>query len=502
MPENAAAEGGFGRDAPDRSRDTDNNRGGAREDKESRAEKAESFDRAMDNANRPDRAPAAPAETATASDDDDDDNKNDKTEDQPDHAAGPSGTDTAQSTPSPTDTAEESDEDDQRDERGLLDRVADALTAPPTDADGNARSTSPVADRVGSHTVNYSLDDVFGPPELEDMGLTPEQSATLAQSAAVMNGYAMAPAIPSTADLVLDDILPGTPGPLSATPISQSPAEERDWADYMADGGAYGAGLVVGAGERAVDLASELPGAALEAVSMVNDAAGTVFDTAVGWTGIDLFEGHAERNVARGRAMFDGVVGLPDQIAEGWDGFTGNIAAGNYYDAGRQTGNLAFDVAGIAVPASKVATLGKVDDVVPNTSAMRASTPELDRVRREIDEAGAAVFTDADPDVRDYMDNAARRQGLNPNELPAVTIGDNIMVRDSYKDDIVTLSEELEHVRQQQDGRVAVGADGYDTRIDLEVEARENMLRNDNLSLVERDQIQYEINTIRDRGYY
>lgn len=65
-PENVAAEGGFGRDAPDRP--DDNDRGGQREKDQAKA--AESFDRAMDNANRPVRAPAAPSETTTVSDDD------------------------------------------------------------------------------------------------------------------------------------------------------------------------------------------------------------------------------------------------------------------------------------------------------------------------------------------------------------------------------------------------------------------------------------------------
>ncbi len=188
MPENAAAEGGFGRDAPDRSRDTDNNRGGAREDKESRAQKAESFDRAMDNANRPDRAPAAPANTTTASDDDDDDKKTDKTEDRPDSAAGPPGIGAPPSTSSPTDTAEEPEEDDPSDERGLLDRITDALTAPPTDAEGNARSTSQVADRI-NNVQNYSLGDLRN-ALFDDPGLTPGQSEALADGAAVMEGAA------------------------------------------------------------------------------------------------------------------------------------------------------------------------------------------------------------------------------------------------------------------------------------------------------------------------
>ena len=92
MPGNAAAEGGFGRDAPSRP-DNDNDRGGAREDKESKAEKAESFDRAMDNANRPDRAPAGVTDTATTVDDDKDDrNTTDRSDDGSDRAAGPPGT--------------------------------------------------------------------------------------------------------------------------------------------------------------------------------------------------------------------------------------------------------------------------------------------------------------------------------------------------------------------------------------------------------------------------
>ncbi len=91
MPENAAAEGGFGRDAPSRS-DNDNDRGGAREDKESKTEKAESFDRAMDNTNRPDRAPAGATDTAATVDEGDDDgDRTNGSDDRSDRAAGPPG---------------------------------------------------------------------------------------------------------------------------------------------------------------------------------------------------------------------------------------------------------------------------------------------------------------------------------------------------------------------------------------------------------------------------
>jgi hypothetical protein len=109
MPENAAAEGGFGRDAPSRS--DDNDRGGAREDRE-KAEK--DFDRAMDNANRPDRAPASSPDTTAASDSDDDDNR--PTD------AGDSSTAASTNTPSAPDAPEP---DEEEDDRGFFDRAGD-----------------------------------------------------------------------------------------------------------------------------------------------------------------------------------------------------------------------------------------------------------------------------------------------------------------------------------------------------------------------------------------
>ncbi|MGI9486696.1 MAG: colicin E3/pyocin S6 family cytotoxin [Geminicoccaceae bacterium] len=119
MPENAAAEGGFGRDAPDRP--DDNDRGGAREDKESRAEKAETFDRAMDNANRPDRAPAAP-ETSTTPDGDNDE-PDTRTTDSSDDRSNPAAI--PPSSTSPAETDEGGNGNDEQDDRGFFDRAGD-----------------------------------------------------------------------------------------------------------------------------------------------------------------------------------------------------------------------------------------------------------------------------------------------------------------------------------------------------------------------------------------
>ncbi|MGI9420706.1 MAG: hypothetical protein ACR2RA_23025 [Geminicoccaceae bacterium] len=77
------------------------------------------------------------------------------------------------------------------------------MSAPPTDALGNARSTSPVADRI-NNTENYSFDEVanyLGGQAQTGPAVTPEQSAALANGAAVIDGVAVPPdlaALPST----------------------------------------------------------------------------------------------------------------------------------------------------------------------------------------------------------------------------------------------------------------------------------------------------------------
>ena len=153
MPENAAAEGGFGRDAP--SRPDDNDRGGAREEQE-RAEQAESFERAMDNANRLDRAPAAPSETVAGSDDDDDDhNSTDKPDDRPDRAAGPPGIGAPPESSTPADNDNKTDDDD---DRSVFDRAGDFFGGLAKDMQDFARDNP----RVDSHGNTVGLVDADG----------------------------------------------------------------------------------------------------------------------------------------------------------------------------------------------------------------------------------------------------------------------------------------------------------------------------------------------------
>lgn len=128
----------------------DNNRGGASE--------KESFDRSMSNAERPGQAPASPSDSSGT--------------DKPDRAAGPPGIGAPPSGTSPANDNNKPDDKNDDDNApnegpgnrgGFFSGLAETLSAPPTDASGNPRSTSPVADRVRNSTVNYSFDDVFGP---------------------------------------------------------------------------------------------------------------------------------------------------------------------------------------------------------------------------------------------------------------------------------------------------------------------------------------------------
>lgn len=96
-----------------------------------------------------------------------------------------------------TATADTDDNDATSRGGGLLDRIADTLTAPPTDAEGNARSTSPIADRI-NNTKNYSFDDVgtFLGNLMDAPEITPERRQSLADGAAVIDGVIIKAAYP------------------------------------------------------------------------------------------------------------------------------------------------------------------------------------------------------------------------------------------------------------------------------------------------------------------
>ncbi|MDH3739397.1 MAG: hypothetical protein OER92_09390 [Alphaproteobacteria bacterium] len=171
-------------------------------------------------------------------------------------------------------------------------------TGPSTTDENKDRDAAPSNGQMNEE-ANYSIDtSSLGRNGVTDPGLTPEQSRSLATSAAVMDGYAFAPAAndeKAGEEEVVDRALDAVVGTAELT-----------------------GGIAVGAFERAGSLIAEVPGAAWEGVNMVNDAAGTVLDAAVGWTGLDVFEGHAQRHAARGQAMIDGVTSIPALIPTPW----------------------------------------------------------------------------------------------------------------------------------------------------------------------------------------
>lgn len=85
------------------------------------------------------------------------------------------------------------------------------------------------------------------------------------------------------------------------------------------------------------------------------------------------------------------------------------------------------------------------------------------------------ILTEADPEVTRYMDDAARREGVAPDAMHGLTIGDLIFVRESKQNDVRVLREEFIHTEQQKG--VAVGI-GIDSRTSFEIDARKILLEN------------------------
>ena len=98
------------------------------------------------------------------------------------------------------------------------------------------------------------------------------------------------------------------------------------------------------------------------------------------------------------------------------------------------------------------------------------------------------------------MNHRARQMNMNPEEVSAVTLGDTIMVRQSYANNARTLAEELAHVRQQLSGR------GSSTNIaQMEIEARQYAVQSAQRYGLTGDEVTAlleEIRVITERGTY
>jgi hypothetical protein len=153
------------------------------------------------------------------------------------------------------------------------------------------------------------------------------------------------------------------------------------------------------------------------------------------------------------------------------------------------------------------------DDKGAAAAPTPASLPGQKRVSREqaladvlaeAERLGVKILTDEDPEIKAYMNDAARREGVAPEGMHAITLGsDTIVIRKEYAENVRVLREELIHTQQQMEG-LSVGA-GEDMITAMELDARRKLLENvDNWALTDEEvtEIAREIATIEKRGRY
>ncbi len=122
----------------------------------------------------------------------------------------------------------------------------------------------------------------------------------------------------------------------------------------------------------------------------------------------------------------------------------------------------------------------------------------------EAERRGIRIITDADPEIAAYMDHAAARQDISPENMHAITLGsDTIVIREQYADNVRVLREELIHTQQQING-LLIGTGG-DLITAMELEARYRLLQNKDIWALtdeEIDEIEREIAVITKKGRY
>jgi hypothetical protein len=121
----------------------------------------------------------------------------------------------------------------------------------------------------------------------------------------------------------------------------------------------------------------------------------------------------------------------------------------------------------------------------------------LDTLLTEADQKGITIHSDEEAQA--YLDWSARVRGENPEDLHAVTLGDDIFIRAELRDNVRILREEMVHVEQQRQG--APSSD----LVTLEIEARLELIRNRQRWSLTNDEIRQiidEIRTMRETGKY
>ncbi|NKX90013.1 hypothetical protein HGA10_22230 [Nocardia coubleae] len=159
-------------------------------------------------------------------------------------------------------------------------------------------------------------------------------------------------------------------------------------------------------------------------------------------------------------------------------------------------------------PAGKAEPDNRPDTTEPDTTASD-STVAADRqqalqdVLADIARDGIEVRSDQEAD--EYLNFCARMQGIAPEDMHAVTLGDLIMIRPEHATDVRILREEWIHTRQNAAGEVSAGADGGGSIVDNEIEAREMIIANrDKWAITDEEveEMKREIAQMRETGRY
>jgi hypothetical protein len=146
---------------------------------------------------------------------------------------------------------------------------------------------------------------------------------------------------------------------------------------------------------------------------------------------------------------------------------------------------LAFDAPPVVRPSIRVSREQALRDVYAEAAAKNVE-----------------IITGKDAD--EYLDHAARMQGLPPDAVHAINLGSElIFVRDRFAENPRVIREELIHTGQQAEA--SVGAGGVDSRPQQEIEARLEMIRNRHQWGITNDEVRemiVEIRQIRETGRY
>ena len=121
----------------------------------------------------------------------------------------------------------------------------------------------------------------------------------------------------------------------------------------------------------------------------------------------------------------------------------------------------------------------------------------LQDLLEEIEKGGVEIHSDEEAQA--YLDFAAKQRGILPKSVHAVAIGDDILVRKEYAENVRVLREEWIHIEQQRRGLAS------NEIVEAEIEARELMIQNRRnwaMTNAEVREMIREIRQMRERGRY